>query len=228
MKQLFPVDVLKQGWAQLVTRQGAILILINAFFAGVFGLGSLISKVLIFGPAILVFQDSVLLFWVIFPVLYMIFFFILFTFGAVTHFVVLFCVSRWETKPLVSFEALKQEKERLGFYLKSAFYTLSQIVAGLLSGIIPGIKYFFNFFFICPLIIFDYQPAVTIQEILNTCGHRMEHRRQEFFYFLTSNILLYVISLLLFGEAVTQLLLVPLLFTYFSLCLVIYYKRSKS
>lgn len=229
MKLILPWDILKQGFSFLATRSGLLLVLVSFLFSCMFGIASLIVKSAILFPTFYVFQESMLLFWIILPILYIIFFIFLFVFAISAQFVMLFFLSRYKKneEPFISLNALKQEKESFFLYIKTSFYTLTEILIGLLKGIFPGLKHMLNFFFIGPLIVFKGAQSFSVSDILNQANHAMEGHRQEFFYFLLLIIGIYILSLLMLKQLITQLLLVPFLFTYFSYCLVLYYQKVK-
>ena len=226
MKHTFPVEILQEGFQLLVTKAGGTLVLINFVFSLVFGLGSLLAGVLIFGPATLFLKDSFLL-WFILPLLAIVFGVVLIVFAVFVQFVVLFCLQRvYEKKePILSIEAFQNETARFKLYMEAALQAATQILMGLVMFIVPGVQAFFKYFMVGPIAIFEYTPQLQSAAILSKSERVTEGHRWQLAYLFMGILLLYILTRFILGSVFTQLFLTPVISAYFTICVVIYYKK---
>lgn len=209
-----------------MTKAGGTLALINLVFSLIFGLGSLLAGVLIFGPATLLLKDSFLL-WFILPILVVVFLVVLIAFAVFVQFVILFCLMRvYEKKePILSIEAFQNETGRFKLYMETALQAAGQILMGLVMLIVPGVQAFFKYFMVGPIAIFEYAPQLHTSAILSKSEKITEGHRWQLAYLCIALVLVSIVARTILGSVFTQLFLTPVLSTYFTICVVIYYKR---
>ncbi len=210
----------------LMTKAGGMLILVNFVFSLVFGLGSLLAGVLIFGPATLFLKDSFLL-WFVLPVLAIVFVVVLIAFAIFVQFVILFCLMRvYEKKePIVSIEAFQNETPRFKLYMEAALQAAAQVLMGLVMLIVPGVQAFFKYFMVGPIAIFEYSLQLQSNAILSKSDKITDGHRWQLAYLCIGTLLLYLLARFILGSVFTQLFLTPVISTYFTICVVIYYKK---
>lgn len=226
VKHTFPVEILQEGFYLLITKAGGTLVLINFIFSLIFGLGSLVAGVLIFGPATLLLKDSFLL-WFILPILVIIFAAVLIAFAIFVQFVILFCLMRiYEKKePILSIEAFQNETACFKLYMETALQAAGRILMGLVMLITPGVQAFFKYFMVGPISIFEYSPQLQSAAILSKSERITEGHHGRLAYFCVAIVLLYILTRFILGSVFTQLFLTPVISTYFTICVVIYYKK---
>ena len=226
MKHTFPVEILQEGFQLLITKAGGTLVLINFVFSLVFGLGSLLVGVLIFGPATLLLRDSFLL-WFILPILAVVFAAVLIAFAIFVQFVILFCLQRvYEKKePILSIEAFQNETARFKLYMETALQAATQILMGLIMLIVPGVQAFFKYFMVGPIAVFEYTSQLHSSAILSKSEKITEGHRWQLAYLCIGIVLVYILTRFILGSVFTQIFLTPVISTYFTICVVIYYKR---
>jgi len=143
------------------------------------------------------------------------------------QFVILACLARHFQKqqPLFSIKAFQDDMPRFMLYLKSCMYALVKICVGLLLFVVPGVQAFFRYLLVGAIAIFEFDENKTSEQILEkseqlTKGKLVAFASLFFAFFL---ILLGVDALL--GRVVMQLIVGPVISTYFTICVVLYYKK---
>ena len=226
MKHTFPLEILQEGFQMITTKAGGTLILVNFIFSLIFGLGSLLAGVLIFGPATLFLKDSFLL-WFVLPLLVIVFVVVLIAFAVFVQFVILFCLMRiYEKKePILSIEAFQNETARFKLYMETVLQAAAKILMGLVMFIVPGVQAFFKYFMVGPIAIFEYSPQLYFPAILSKSEKITEGHHGQLATLCIGTLLLYILTRFILGSVFTQIFLTPVISTYFTLCVVIYYKK---
>ena len=227
MKSLFPTAVLRESFLLLKSRSGLILLLINVLFFLLFGLLTLVSSILILGPAALLMKNPHILSGVLVFFLMLLFIEMVIAFVIFEQFVILVALMRTydHQKPMISLDVLRSEGGRFGLYLKSCLFALLKICVGLFMFIVPGIQAFVKYLMVGPIAIFEYGENKRSSQILEkseeiTRGHILHLFSFVLALFLTALLLNYLL-----GRVFTQLVMFPVLMTYFTLGVVVYYKR---
>ena len=227
MKKL-ALEILKEGFFVLKSRDGGILILINFIFFLIFGLVTLISGILILGPAAMLLKDPHVVSGVLVFFLLLLFIEVVVLFVVFEQFIILTCLYRIyeHHAPIFTLTLFQEEKERFLLYIKSCLTVLVKICIGLILFILPGLRAFFRFLFIGPISIFEYQGQLTADETLK----RSENLTEPHFWLLVLGGILFIVILflshLILGQLLTQLVLMPVLATYLTICIVILYRRE--
>ena len=128
-------------------------------------------------------------------------------------------------EPIVSIEAFQNETTRFKLYMEAALQAAAQILMGLVMFIVPGVQAFFKYFMVGPIAVFEYSSQLQTTAILSKSEKITEGHRWQLAYLFIGILLLYLLMRFILGSVFTQLFLTPVISTYFTICVVIYYKK---
>lgn len=194
----------------------------------VMGIVTFITGILISGPALLLLKELEIMSSIVLFLLFLIFIEVVILFFIVEQFVILVCLSRYFQKqaPIFNFKIFEGEMPRFMLYIKGCLFALVKICVGFLMLIVPGVRACFRYFFVGPIAVFEYREALTSDEILEKSVKLTEGKFLRLASLIIALFLFSFGSHFIFGKMIAHFILLPPLVTYFTICVVFFYKGT--
>lgn len=225
----FPVDILKQAWKMLISKEGFFLFLINFvifFFSGII---ILVSSLLILGPAAYLLQNPALFSGIVVFLLYFLFIDVVLVFILCEQYIMLICIERIFLKkyPLFGIKMFEGESTRFIYYVKTVLFSAMKVMVGCLCFVIPGIKAFFQYMLSGIISVFTFSDHKEIEKILEESKRITQGKLLPLASLVISSLLALFISEWVIGQIFTQFFLMPFLSLLVTLSLVLFCKQYK-